>query len=86
MDVYEAALRAVERYGFGLVMASAVLWFARVDIILPMVAAHQTFLHEIAVTQREIVTAVREQTTLLHALHSDKDVVVASPPVGPQVN
>lgn len=68
MDVYETALRMLERYGFGLVLASLVLWFVRVDIVLPMVEAHQAFLKEMAQTQRDIAEAVHEQTKLLYAL------------------
>lgn len=75
VDVYDAALRMLERYGFGLVLCTAVLWFARVDIILPMVAAHREFLHEMTVTQREISTAVRDQTRLLHELKHDRELV-----------
>jgi hypothetical protein len=58
----------VERYGFGLVLASLVLWFVRVDIVLPMVEAHQAFLREMSLTQRDIAEAVHEQTRLLYAL------------------
>lgn len=68
MDVYETALKMLERYGFGLVLASLVLWFVRVDIVLPMVAAHQAFLSEMATTQRDIAKAVNEQTRLLYEL------------------
>jgi hypothetical protein len=68
MDVYELALRMVERYGFGLALATFVLWFVRVDIVLPMVEAHQTFLKEMSQTQRDISQAVQEQTRLLYAL------------------
>jgi hypothetical protein len=67
-QVYEAALRALERYGFGLVLATAVLWFMRTDLVLPMVEAHREFLREMSKTQREISTAVQEQTRLLYAL------------------
>ncbi len=68
MDVYERALGLIERYGFGLVMCTAILWCVRVDLVLPMVEAHQDFLKEMAGTQREITQAVREQTRLLYAL------------------
>ena len=68
MDVYEAALRMLERYGFGIVLASAILWFVRTDLVLPMVSAHQQFLQEMALTQRDIANAVREQTKLLYAM------------------
>lgn len=73
VDVYETILRMVERYGFGLALATAVLWFARIDIILPMVDAHRTFLREMASTQREISTALQEQTRLLYVLQDAKD-------------
>lgn len=68
VEVYETALRMLERYGFGLVLASLVLWFVRVDIVLPMVEAHQAFLCEMSLTQRDIAEAVHEQTRLLYAL------------------
>ena len=41
VDVYETALRMIERYGFGLVLATAILWFVRTDLVLPMVYAHR---------------------------------------------
>jgi len=68
MDVYELALRMFERYGFGLALATFLLWFVRVDIVLPMVEAHQTFLKEMSQTQRDISQAVQAQTRLLYAL------------------
>jgi len=68
VDVYETALRMVERYGFGIVLASAILWFVRTDLVLPMVAAHQEFLKEMSTTQRDISQAIHEQTRLLYAL------------------
>lgn len=78
MDVYETALRMLERYGFGLVLASLVLWFVRVDLVIPMVEAHTQFLKEMAQTQRDITKAVNEQTRLLYALQpSDKSITVS---------
>jgi hypothetical protein len=68
VEVYETALRMVERYGFGLILATAVLWFVRTDLVLPMVESHQEFLIEMSKTQREITAAIREQTQLLYAL------------------
>lgn len=58
----------LERYGFGLILATAVLWFVRTDLVLPMVESHQEFLKEMSETQREISTAIREQTQLLYAM------------------
>jgi len=79
MDVYETALRMVERYGFGLVLASLVLWFVRVDIVLPMVEAHQAFLKEMSQTQRDIAEAVHEQTKLLYALQPKTTAPMGGP-------
>lgn len=67
-DMYETALRMFERYGFGLALSTCVLWFVRVDIVIPMVDAHSSFLKEMAQTQRDIAEAVHEQTKLLYAL------------------
>lgn len=67
-DVYEAFLRMAERYGFGIVLATAILWFVRTDLVLPMVEAHQQFLREMASAQKDISLALREQTQLLYAL------------------
>ena len=68
VDVYETALRMIERYGFGLVLATAILWFVRTDLVLPMVDAHRSFLKEMAATQRDISQAIQEQTRLLYAI------------------
>jgi hypothetical protein len=73
IEVYETALRMVERYGFGLVLASLVLWFVRVDIVIPMVEAHSQFLKEMSLTQRDIATAVHDQTKLLYALRDSQE-------------
>lgn len=72
VDVYETALKMVERYGFGLALATAVLWFVRVDIVIPMVEAHQQFLRDMTTTQKEITTAVQEQTKLLWAMQPER--------------
>lgn len=78
-EVYETFLRALERYGFGIVLATAILWFVRTDLVIPMVKAHESFLHEMARTQREISMAIAEQTRLLYALQP-KNVPVAGTP------
>lgn len=69
-QVYDVILRAVERYGFGLILATAVLWFVRVDLVLPMVEAHKQFLQELSASQREIAGAMQEQTRLLYAVQA----------------
>lgn len=58
----------LERYGFGLVLATAILWFVRTDIVIPMVDAHRSFLREMSATQHDISRAIQEQTRLLYAL------------------
>lgn len=68
MNERNAWLSLLERYGFGLALAAAVLWFVRVDIVVPMVAAHQAFLKEVSEAQRDIAAAMREQTMILQDL------------------
>lgn len=77
VDMYEAALRMLERYGFGIVLATVILWCVRTDIVLPMVESHQSFLREMANTQHEISRAINEQTRLLYALQNRTEKVYA---------
>lgn len=79
IDVYEAFLRALERYGFGIMLATAVLWFVRTDLVLPMVHAHEQFLQEMAHTQREITQAIQEQTRLLYRLQPQAAAIQPEP-------
>ena len=65
MNERNAWLSLLERYGFGLALAVAVLWFVRTDLIVPMVSAHQSFLKEVSEAQRDIAAAMREQTAIL---------------------
>lgn len=67
-EAKETLLTVLRDYGFATVLACALLWVGRQDIILPMVQAHRDFLKELATTQREISKAVTEQTRLLYAL------------------
>lgn len=62
----------LERYGFGLALASAVLWFVRTDIVVPMVTAHALFLQEMAAAQKDIGSALREQADILKELRTDR--------------
>lgn len=66
----ETILGVLERYGFATMLACALLYVGRQDIILPMVHAHQAFLTELAETQHEISKAITEQTRLLYALQT----------------
>lgn len=64
----DTMLSLLREYGFATLVACALLYVGRQDIILPMVSAHQDFLKNISETQREISRAVTEQTRLLYAL------------------
>ena len=68
MNLYDAAFKMAEKYGFGLLLSTAILWFVRTDIVLPMVQAHQEFLREIAKTQQDISRAMGEQTKIMYVL------------------
>lgn len=64
----DTMLGILREYGFVTLLACALLYVGRQDIIIPMVEAHREFLRDIAGTQREISKAVSEQTRLLYAL------------------
>lgn len=64
----DTLLSILKDYGFATVLACALLFVGRQDIILPMVEAHREFLREVAATQKEISAAIGEQTRLLYAL------------------
>jgi hypothetical protein len=65
-------LTLLERYGFGLALASAVLWFVRVDIVVPMVTAHAEFLKEMAAAQRDIAVVLRDQSDILREIKNER--------------
>jgi len=67
-EVKSTLFGILERYGFATLVACALLFVGRQDIILPMVEAHKDFLREVAETQKEIGQAIAEQTRLLYAL------------------
>lgn len=64
----DTMLGILREYGFVTLLACALLYVGRQDIIVPMVEAHREFLRDIAGTQREISNAISEQTRLLYAL------------------
>jgi len=68
VEAIDWAKTIIERWGFPVLMALAFGWTLRADVLLPLVDAHTTFLHEITETQREIVETTREQTRLLYAM------------------
>jgi len=67
-DTKDTLLSVLRDYGFATVLAIALLWVGRQDVILPMVEAHREFLRDVAATQKEISAAISEQTRLLYAL------------------
>ena len=67
-DAMGIAGKVIERWGFPTLVALCLMYFVRVDLVLPMVDAHVKFLDEMTSTQREIVQTMQEQTRLLYAL------------------
>jgi hypothetical protein len=67
-ETKDTLLSVLKDYGFATVLACALLWVGRADIILPMVESHREFLRDVAATQKEISQAISEQTRLLYAL------------------
>lgn len=72
---------ALERWGFPALVALALGYFLRQDLLLPLLESHRETLKEIRETQREIAGAVSEQTRLLYALQPGK---AQAPPSNPQ--
>lgn len=68
LEAADWARMILERWGFPVLVALALMYFVRMDLVLPMVDAHVKFLDEMTSTQREIVQTMREQTRLLYAL------------------
>jgi hypothetical protein len=58
----------LERYGLPTLLCIAGGYFLRTDVLLPLVEQHSAFLRTIAESQKDIATAVQEQTRLLYAL------------------
>lgn len=63
----------LERWGFPTLVAIAVGWVLRHDVLLPLVDEHRTFVRSLSETQSEISKAVSEQTKLLYELRHTKD-------------
>lgn len=60
------------RYGFSTLVAIALAWFIRTDLLQPLLEEHRLTLKEVRETQREIADAVNEQTRLLIKLESGR--------------
>jgi hypothetical protein len=65
--------RAIERWGFPILVALAAGWVLRNDVLVPLVQHHKVFLETISETQKEIVTTVQEQTRLLYAMKAEDE-------------
>lgn len=64
------------RYGFSTLVAIALAWFIRTDLLQPLLEEHRLTLKEVRETQREIADAVNEQTRLLIAIQSGRPMPV----------
>lgn len=60
----------MNRWGFPVLVSVAAGWILRNDVLLPLVEEHRSFVRQLSETQREISTALSEQTKLLYALQS----------------
>jgi len=67
-EAINLASRIIERWGFPVLVALAVGFVLRNDVLLPLVDAHEKFLSELTATQKELVQAMDEQTRLLYAI------------------
>jgi hypothetical protein len=64
----------MERWGFPTLVALGLAFFIRQDLLIPLLDEHRLTLKEVRETQREIATAVNEQTRLLIAIQSGRPV------------
>ena len=58
----------IERWGFPTLVAVAIGWVLRNDVLLPLVDEHRSFVRQLGETQQEISKTIGEQTKLLYAL------------------
>lgn len=63
----------LERWGFPTLVAIAVGWVLRHDVLLPLVEEHRVFVRSLSETQSEISKAVTEQTKLLYEIRQTRD-------------
>lgn len=63
----------LERWGFPTLVAIAVGWVLRHDVLLPLVEEHRVFVRSLSETQSEISKAVSEQTKLLYEMRQMRD-------------
>ena len=58
----------IGRWGFPTLVAVAIGWVLRNDVLLPLVDEHRAFVRQLGETQQEISKTIGEQTKLLYAL------------------
>lgn len=68
VEVYESALRVVEKYGVAVILSVALMWILRSDVLIPLVEEHRLFVRELSATQKEISRAISEQALILSRL------------------
>ena len=86
-ETHDTMMELIGKYGFPTLVAVALGFFIRQDLLLPLLEEHRLTLKEVRETQREIADAVGEQTRLLYAIQSQvKDeawtVDITPPPAG----
>jgi len=87
-ETKDTIIGILERWGFPTLVALALAYFLRQDLLLPLLEEHRLTLKEVRETQREIADAVSDQTRLLLSIQSGKPVVglrtvdVTEPPGG----
>jgi hypothetical protein len=76
IDVANWAGRALERWGFPVVVALIFIYILRADVLVPLVDEHRMFLRELSQTQQELSSAMQEQTRLIRALERSGTLIV----------
>jgi hypothetical protein len=71
-ETKETVFGILERWGFPTLVALALAFFIRQDLLLPLLEEHRLTLKEVRETQREIADAVSDQTRLLLSIQSGK--------------
>ena len=67
-EVKDTLFGIMERWGFPTLVAIVAMWVLRQDVLLPLVQSHKQFVEQLGETQKDISTAIQEQTRLLYAL------------------
>jgi hypothetical protein len=74
-EAKETLFSIMERWGFPTLVALALAFFIRQDLLLPLLEEHRLTLKEVRETQREIADAIGDQTRLLLSIQSGKPVM-----------